>query len=83
MISPPLKAMLIGVAATVGSFSVGCAVFWGCLLSFPVESRGFGGFIFLPILAPLLLACIALGLWLSRRHYWHAITTQRVKVSSK
>lgn len=66
---PALKALLIGTGTTVGSLCVGSALFVGGILSLPPASGSLAAVIFWPILIPVLLGSIALGLWLSHRSY--------------
>ncbi|TXN61175.1 hypothetical protein FV230_24460 [Methylobacterium sp. WL6] len=69
MMRAALKASLIGAGATVGSLCVGCALLLGALLALPPSSRPMTAMIFWPLLVPLLLGGIVLGLWLSHRFY--------------
>lgn len=71
---PALKAALIGVGVMVGSLCAGSALFIGGILSLPPASRSMAAVIFWPILIPVLLGSIVLGLWLSHRFYRQAAT---------
>lgn len=72
MTRPALKALLIGVGAAVGSLCTGSALFIGAILSLPPAGGSLAALIFWPILIPVLLGSIALGLWLSHRSYRQA-----------
>lgn len=71
---PNLKALLIGVGATIGSLCVGCGMFIGGILALPSASGSMAAMILWPILIPVLLGSIALGLCLSHRSYRKAVT---------
>jgi hypothetical protein len=57
----------------IGSFGFGCALFAAWLNAMPSNASGMAFYIFWPLLVPMLIASVALGLWLSHRYHRRAL----------